>query len=66
MNTKYLEYFKDLIQTKRKDVLQSIDQMESCSWDDFKDRRQEDMRYATHLADQGSDTMEKELNSKKE
>jgi DnaK suppressor protein len=63
MNAKDLEYFKYLIQMKREEVMQSVDQMEFNAKDNFKDRRQEDNRYATHIADQGSDTMTKELNS---
>ena len=63
MNAIELEYFKLLIQRKREEVLQSVDQMESNSWNHFKNQSQEDMRYTTHIADQASDTMDKELNS---
>jgi len=64
MNTRDLEYLKNIILEKRQAVLRGDGVLES---DDMQasmdDDDSGDLRYTTHLADQGSDTMGRELNS---
>ena len=63
MNQKDLEYFRTLILQKREEALQNVELMESNSSGTNKADAREDSRYTSHLAEQGSVTMEKELNS---
>ncbi len=61
MNKKDLEFFRTLILRKRDEALQNVELIESGS--SGKAEAREDSRYTSHLAEQGSVTMEKELNS---
>lgn len=63
MNGKELEYFKNIILDKRREVLES-EGVETVGGNKSADESDSgDLRYATHLADIGSETMGKELNS---
>ena len=59
MNTKDLEYFKNILIEKRKEVLTKEGMLELAVTK--QDTNSDDLRYPTHLADLGSDTMGKEL-----
>ncbi len=61
MNTKDLEYFKNILIEKRKEVLTKEGMLELAVTK--QDTNSGDLRYPTHLADLGSDTMGKELSS---
>ncbi len=64
MNVKDLEYFKKLLLKKRREILKMEGVIESLASD--KPSLNPDpgeLKYPTHLADMGSDTMGKELNS---
>jgi RNA polymerase-binding protein DksA len=64
MNAKDLRYFKNIILQKRRDLLQSKGMLESDSMHySGKDTDTGDSKYTTHLADLGSDTMDRELKS---
>ena len=61
MNTKDLEYFKNILLEKRKEVLTKERMLELAATE--QDTNSGDLKYPTHLADLGSDTMGKELSS---
>jgi len=63
MNTKNLEYFKNILLEKRKEVLAKEGMLESDGMNNSGNTDSGDLKYATHLADLGSDTVEKELSS---
>jgi len=64
MNVKDLEYFKNIILEKRREVLKSKGKLESDGVDTSeKNTGSDDLKYTTHIADLGSDTMGKEFNS---
>ena len=61
MNTKNLEYFKNILLDKRKEVLTKEGMLELAATE--QNTNSGDLKYPTHLADLGSDTMGKELSS---
>ena len=61
MNTKSLEYFKNILVEKRKEILAKKRMLKLAVTE--QDTNSGDLKYPTHLADLGSDTMGKELNS---
>jgi len=57
-----LEYFRNLIQKKKKDLLAELGYLESASMSvTSKDQTGDLSSYSFHMADQGSDTMEREI-----
>ncbi len=62
MNKTELEYFRDLIQKKKQDLLAELGYLESASMSvTSKDQAGDLSSYSFHMADQGSDTMEREI-----
>jgi DnaK suppressor protein len=62
MNKKDLEYFKDLIIKKKNDLLAELGYLESSSMSaTSKDQSGDLSSYSFHMADQGTDTMEREM-----
>jgi len=62
MNKKDLEYFKDLILKKKQDLLAELGYLESASMSTTsKDQAGDLSSYSFHMADQGTDTMEREM-----
>jgi DnaK suppressor protein len=62
MNKKDLEYFKDLILKKKNDLLAELGYLESSSMSaTSKDQSGDLSSYSFHMADQGTDTMEREM-----
>jgi len=61
MNKKRLEYFKDLLMDKRSDVLQRIDHLREVALEsNYKETSGDHSGYTSHMADQGTDAMERE------
>lgn len=63
MNPKDSEYFKNIIPERHKKALRSEGILESDSINKPGNTDSGDLRYTTHLADLGSDTMGRELDS---
>ncbi|MFQ5709638.1 MAG: TraR/DksA family transcriptional regulator [bacterium] len=63
MNTKDLEYFKNDLLEKHKEVLAQEGMLESDGINNSGNTDSGDFKYATHFADLGSDTVGKELSS---
>ena len=62
MNKKDLEYFKDLIVKKKQDLQAELGYLESSSMSTTsKDQAGDLSSYSFHMADQGTDTMEREM-----
>jgi len=62
MNADELEYFRKLILKKKQDLLAELGYLESSSMSvTSKDQAGDLSSYSFHMADQGSDTMEREL-----
>jgi len=62
MNKKDLEYFKELIIKKKQDLLAELGYLESASMSaTAKDLSGDLSSYSFHMADQGTDTMEREM-----
>lgn len=61
MNKKDLEYFKQLLFTKRQEILEDMGLIEeSAIKNSTKDAIGTDATYSTHMADQGTDAQERE------
>jgi RNA polymerase-binding transcription factor DksA len=58
-SAKELAFFKDLILEKRKDAQEDIDRMRALL-DDSREDAQNDSAYSFHMADAGTDAMERE------
>jgi RNA polymerase-binding protein DksA len=64
MNTRELEYLKSIILEKRQEILRGNRVLEADDMNESANNNDSgDLRYTTHMADQGSDTMGKELAS---
>ena len=62
MNKEEMEYFKKLILKKKQELLAELGYLESASMSvTSKDQAGDLSSYSFHMADQGSDTMEREL-----
>ena len=62
MNKKELVYFKELILKKKKDLFEELGYLENSSLSTTtKDQSGDLSSYSFHMADQGSDTMEREM-----
>lgn len=61
MNAKDLEYFKKLLLEKRREILRTKGMLELSATEEGTNSG--DLKYPTHLADLGSDTIGKELSS---
>jgi len=62
MNKKNLEYFKKLILKKREELLDELGYLENSSMSSTtKDQSGDLSSYSFHMADQGTDTMEREM-----
>ena len=62
MNKKELKRFKDLIEQKKQDLMEELGYLESASMNaTAKDKSGDLSSYSFHMADQGSDTMEREM-----
>ncbi len=62
MDKQEMEYFKNLILTKKKELLAELGYLESSSMSvTSKDQTGDLSSYSFHMADQGSDTMEREM-----
>lgn len=63
MNQKDLTYFKELLLKKRREMLSHMDSITSAERENtMKESSGDHSAYAFHMADQGSDTMEREYN----
>lgn len=63
MNQKDLTYFKELLLKKRSEMLSHMDSITSAERENtMKESSGDHSAYAFHMADQGSDTMEREYN----
>lgn len=62
MNKKNLEYFKKIILKKREELFNELGYLEDTSMSSTtKDRSGDLSSYSFHMADQGTDTMEREM-----
>ena len=62
MNKNDLEYFKGLIATKKKELLSELGYLENSSMSaTAKDQSGDLSSYSYHMADQGTDTMDREM-----
>jgi DnaK suppressor protein len=62
MDTKDLEYFRELINNKKEELLKALDVLEESSLNTtLKDQSGDLSSYSFHMADQGTDTNEREL-----
>lgn len=62
MNKKELKRFKELILQKKKDLMEELGYLETASMSSTaKDKSGDLSSYSFHMADQGSDTMEREM-----
>jgi DnaK suppressor protein len=63
MNQKDLKYFKNLLLKKRKEMVSHMDSITSAERENtMKESSGDHSAYAFHMADQGTDTMEREYN----
>ena len=63
MNKQDLEYFKNLIKEKRTQATSSVEELERASRNDESQESSEDRSaYSLHMADRGTDAMEREKN----
>lgn len=61
MNQEKLAYFKTMLQDKRSEVLERIDRLREVTLEsNYKDSHGDHSGYAYHMADQGTDAMERE------
>jgi RNA polymerase-binding protein DksA len=61
MDQKKVEYFKDLLLKKRNEVFERIQKLREVTMDsNYKDSYGDHSGYAFHMADQGTDAMERE------
>lgn len=61
MNKEDLEFFKNLLENKRKEVLKNIEYLRSVALDTTTQEASGDhSAYSFHMADQGTDAMERE------
>ena len=62
MTKKELKYFRDLIKKKKEELLAELGYLESASMNvTAKDQSGDLSSYSFHMADQGTDTMEREM-----
>lgn len=62
MDKQEMEYFKNLILTKKQELLAELGYLEAASMSvTSKDQTGDLSSYSFHMADQGSDTMEREM-----
>ena len=62
MDTKDLDYFRELINNKKEELLKALDVLEESSLNTtLKDQSGDLSSYSFHMADQGTDTNEREL-----
>lgn len=63
MNKKDIQYFKDLLLKKRKELMSQMEFIKSVEMEStIKEASGDHSAYAFHMADQGTDTMEREKN----
>lgn len=63
MNKKDIKYFKDLLLKKRKELMSQMEFIKSVEMEStIKEASGDHSAYAFHMADQGTDTMEREKN----
>jgi len=61
MNKKQLQYFKDLILKKRADLMKNLDHYKTTGLNSsVRDESGDHSSYSFHIADHGTDTMERE------
>ncbi|MFQ5584418.1 MAG: TraR/DksA family transcriptional regulator [Calditrichia bacterium] len=61
MNKKKLEYFKNILLEKRLDVLDRIEHLREVAMEtNYKETSGDHSGYTSHMADQGTDAMERE------
>ncbi|RMF62021.1 MAG: TraR/DksA family transcriptional regulator [Calditrichaeota bacterium] len=61
MDAKKLQHFKDMLLEKRQEVLERIEQLREVALEsNYKDSYGDHSGYAYHMADQGTDAMERE------
>ena len=61
MDKKELEYYKNIILEKRKELLEQLDKLKASGLNtEVRDGSGDHSSYTLHMADQGTDTMERE------
>ena len=61
MDAKNIDYFKDKLMEKREEVLERIDQLRETTMDsNYRESNGDHSGYSFHMADQGTDAMERE------